>query len=190
MSTGTEPMPCIGVVLAGGRSSRMGHDKAMLDWQGRPLLEHQMATLRAAGVDRVLVSGERPIYGGIVDTRNSAGPVAGLASVAATFGGEAVLLVIPVDMPCLQSDLLRRLRTADPDAICLRLAGHILPLCLRIDTDSREVMVAIGAAENPQQRSLRALSTALDFREIPLTDAETHQLIDCNTPAIWKEATR
>lgn len=190
MSTGTESIPCIGVVLAGGRSSRMGRDKAMLDWQGRPLLEQQMATLRAAGVDQVLVSGERSSYSGIVDARADAGPVAGLASVAATIHGEAILLVIPVDMPRLQPGLLRRLRTTDPDASCLRFAGHILPLRLRIDASSRKTMDAIGAADHPRERSLRALSTALSVREISLTNAETHQLLDCNTPAIWKEATR
>lgn len=183
-------MPCIGLVLAGGRSSRMGQDKAMLDWQGRPLLEQQMATLHAAGVDQVLVSGERPTYAGIVDTRADAGPAAALASVVASINGEATLLVIPVDMPRLQPGLLRRLRTTDPDAICLSLAGHILPLRLRADASSRETMMAIGAADDPQRRSLRALSAALGVREIPLTDAEASQLLDCNTPALWKEATR
>lgn len=30
----------VGLVLAGGRSSRMGRDKAMLPWDGVPLLAH------------------------------------------------------------------------------------------------------------------------------------------------------
>ena len=39
-----------GIVLAGGLSSRMGRDKAMLPWQGRTLLEHMRGLLMLAGV--------------------------------------------------------------------------------------------------------------------------------------------
>ena len=43
---------CLGVVLAGGRSLRMGVDKARLRWQGRTLLEYGIACLKTAGCAR------------------------------------------------------------------------------------------------------------------------------------------
>ena len=50
----------VGVVLAGGRSSRMGRDKAMLTWHGDTLLAHMQQCLRLSGVTRVVVSGAYP----------------------------------------------------------------------------------------------------------------------------------
>ena len=43
------------ILLAAGVSRRMGTLKALLDWQGRPLIMHQIATLREAGADEVVV---------------------------------------------------------------------------------------------------------------------------------------
>ena len=46
------------IVLAAGESSRMGRPKALLEWRGRPFLEHVCDALRRAGVeDRVVVLG-------------------------------------------------------------------------------------------------------------------------------------
>ena len=47
--------PVVAMLLAAGESSRMGQLKALLPWQGTSLLKHQVASLRAAGVDRVVV---------------------------------------------------------------------------------------------------------------------------------------
>ena len=43
------------ILLAAGESRRMGQLKALLPWQGTSLLKHQVASLRAGGVDRVVV---------------------------------------------------------------------------------------------------------------------------------------
>lgn len=43
------------ILLAAGVSRRMGTLKALLDWQGRPLIIHQIAALREAGADEVVV---------------------------------------------------------------------------------------------------------------------------------------
>jgi len=189
MDTITEPRPCIGVVLAGGLSSRMGRDKALLPWRGRPLIEHQLDVLREAGVDEVRVSGHRPDYHGIVDAIPQLGPLGGLAGLAESLTGDVDLLVIPVDMPLLQANLLRRLRAERPQARSLRFVDHVLPLRLRLDGHARTALLALLRHDDPRQRSLRALQLAMGNEEIPLGNAESAQLADCNTEAIWNEVT-
>lgn len=77
----SRPAPA-GIVLAGGRSSRMGRDKALLPWHGRTLLEHMRGLLRQAGAQRVWVSGAYPAFAGIPDRIAHCGPLGGLYSVA------------------------------------------------------------------------------------------------------------
>jgi molybdopterin-guanine dinucleotide biosynthesis protein A len=187
MGTRTESLPCIGVVLAGGRSSRMGRDKALLSWRGRPLIEHQLDVLRAAGADEVRVSGMRPDYAGIADPIAQAGPLGGLAGIAEATAGDADLLVIPVDMPLLQAGLLRRLRGERPQARSLSFVAQVLPLRLRLDHGSRMALAELISREDSRQRSIRALQAAIGHEELALDAAEAAQLADCNTASQWNE---
>jgi molybdopterin-guanine dinucleotide biosynthesis protein A len=190
MGTATERLPCIGVVLAGGLSARMGRDKALLSWHGRPLIEHQIAVLREAGVDEVRVSGDRPGYGGVADARPQLGPLGGFASIAGALSGDAELLVIPVDMPLLHAALLRRLRVERPAARSLAFVGHVLPLRLRLDASSRAALAALMAHDDPRRRSLRALQAVVGHEELALVTDEAAQLADCNTETQWNEVAR
>ena len=187
MATRTERLPCIGVVLAGGLSSRMGRDKALLSWRGRPLLEHQLDVLRQAGADEVRVSGSREDYAGVADSVPQAGPLGGLAGIAQALPGDAELLVIPVDMPLLQPGLLQRLRGERPRARSLSFATHVLPLRLRLDERCRIALSGLMSRDDPRQRSLRALQSALDHEELALSAGEAAQLADCNTQTQWNE---
>ncbi len=45
------------VILAGGKSSRMGRDKAWLEFDGQSLLARQIACVRRAGASEVFISG-------------------------------------------------------------------------------------------------------------------------------------
>ncbi len=168
----------------------MGCDKALLVWHDHPLIEHQLALLRATGVDDAVVSGTRPDYHGVADARAQAGPVSGLAGVAHARNGDMQWLVIPVDMPLLQPALLQRLRAHQPQAPCLRFAGHVLPFRLRVDTRCRSVLDTLADGDDPRARSLRTLQQTVGLAEIPLAPNEMTQLTDCNTEAVWNEVAR
>ena len=108
-SRSTKESDAAGFVLAGGRSSRMGRDKALLEFAGRPLIEHAIAILRAAGLP-VCIAGARspnltefaPV---VEDDRADLGPLAGIcAGLESTSAKLAVFL--PVDLPLLPASLV------------------------------------------------------------------------------------
>lgn len=185
MGTGTEVPPCIGIVLAGGRSSRMGRDKALLHINGLPLIEHQMQLLRDAGIDDVRVSGYRPDYAGIEDAVVDAGPLGGLAGVAVAMD-DADLLVLPVDMPCIGVGLLQRLCGADAEARCVRFGQRVLPMRLCLDVTTRTAVENLLSDPDPRARSLRALQAHVGVRELALQDGDEACFVDCNSPSDWQ----
>jgi molybdopterin-guanine dinucleotide biosynthesis protein A len=94
-----------GLVLAGGKSSRMGSDKALLEQDGETQLSRAVALL-AERVDRVFVStradqasdAERGKFEQIVDRYEDIGPVAGILS-AMDSNKEVSWLVLACDLP-------------------------------------------------------------------------------------------
>jgi molybdenum cofactor guanylyltransferase len=95
-----------GFVLAGGRSSRMGADKALVELHGEPLIAHTLKRLREAGIPAAIAGGPPRLqaYAPVVEDAG-AGPLGGIcAALASTQAGHAVFL--SVDMPLLHASLL------------------------------------------------------------------------------------
>lgn len=123
------------VILAGGRSSRMGHDKALLDFNGQPLLARQIALARSLGPVEVLLSGGTgapyasfgcPV---LTDEFASAGPLAGIAA-GLTSAAAPLVLVLAVDMPGMTAATLRQLleRCASGAGVVPRVNRRLEPL--------------------------------------------------------------
>jgi molybdopterin-guanine dinucleotide biosynthesis protein A len=110
------------VILAGGMSSRMGRDKAMLEFEGETLLARQIRCAREAGARQVIISARHdsdyPACGCpvLADAITGAGPLAGIARA---FQGipEPLLLVLAVDMPRIAAAFLRELHGLCADGI-------------------------------------------------------------------------
>jgi len=97
-----------GYVLAGGKSSRMGRDKALIELAGKPLVRHAVKKLRRVCMDvRVLSANpELAAYASIVpDLHPGCGPLAGMEA-ALTHSIFDWNLFLPVDMPFLPSAFL------------------------------------------------------------------------------------
>ncbi|MDY0871171.1 molybdopterin-binding/glycosyltransferase family 2 protein [Dongia rigui] len=113
------------IVLAAGRSSRMGRNKLLLDWNGKPIVAHVLDKLAGIGfAETVVVIGhqagkvkaalsDRPGLK-IVEARDYAsGMAASLkAGLKALAPGSDAALVILGDMPQISADLLKRLIAA------------------------------------------------------------------------------
>lgn len=101
----------IGVILAGGRSSRMGTDKAEVVLAGRTMLDHVYQALSQI-TEEVVVAGREEARDGItaIPDRGVAhqGPLAGLASARAAHP-KAVLVVVAVDQPWVRAETLGEL---------------------------------------------------------------------------------
>lgn len=117
-----------GIVLAGGKSSRMGTSKALLDYNGKPLVEHMSGLLRQAGCAGIYISGTVSGYDCIADTVPHEGPARAMTDLLAMFTGRySRLLFVPVDMPLIPVkalDMLLRYKGS------VFFAGHPLPVCL------------------------------------------------------------
>jgi molybdopterin-guanine dinucleotide biosynthesis protein A len=118
-----------GFILAGGKSARMGRDKALLDWHGRTLLDH-MNDLVSIVADEVHVVGRGPLP----DRLQGLGPLSGIATALEASATNANL-VVAVDLPFLTEKFLKYLKleaecSTDPLTACK--IGSDFPLCLVI----------------------------------------------------------
>lgn len=113
--------PLLGLVLGGGKSSRMGRDKAALEYHGRSQLRHAFAlaakvcgeafvSCRAEQASDTVFSGLPQIH----DRFLGFGPMGGILSALAT-RREAAFLVLACDLPFLDHEALTHLVAArDP----------------------------------------------------------------------------
>lgn len=152
-----------GFVLAGGRSSRMGQDKALLPWGESTVLDCVARAVRAAAGSVVLIAppGRYPQFRGRVlpDSRPGQGPLAAIEA-ALGFTQAEWNLVVACDMPRLTAALLGQLL----HAACA--AGRDAD-CLVPSTQSR--LHPLAAVYH--QRCLPEFSRALDEGHRRLLDA-------------------
>lgn len=124
-----------GVVLAGGKSSRMGRDKALIEIDGRSLLDRALDTLEPL-VDDLLVIGDPIKYGHvgpfvIGDDIPGKGPIGGIVT-AMRYASNDNLLVLACDMPYIDRKLLELLKKElgnFTDAVVPRHGDRVEPLC-------------------------------------------------------------
>lgn len=118
-----------GVVLAGGRSRRMGRDKAFLMIDGTTLVRRQAALLASVGCGEILISGRPDVDYGVPEARivfdpvEDGGPLAGLVA-ALTAMKHARLLALAVDLPGMTPEFLHRLLAEGNAGVSTVPYGH------------------------------------------------------------------
>jgi molybdopterin-guanine dinucleotide biosynthesis protein A len=194
-------MDAEGWVLAGGRSLRMGRDKAAVELGGRPLLKHMLEKLQALGV-RTRVAGLREPVANVnvevlYDAHPDCGPLSGMETALAR-SESPVALVVGVDLPLLETEflawMLRRSETTGAVATIPQLLGEPQPLCA---VYRRDLLPGVRAAlESGDYKVMVAVERAAMAGEIDCFDTErvaatglwqsrraAHwQFMNCNTP--------
>ena len=99
------------IILCGGRSRRMGRDKAVLQWNGQRAVDRVAALARAVGARALVTAGADLGLPWVPDETALAGPVGGVLAGARALG-TARLLVLAVDAPTILPEDLAPLLTA------------------------------------------------------------------------------
>jgi len=122
----------VGLLLCGGRSQRMGRDKALLELGGRTLIDYPLRALRAVSSQVLLACGPRARYSSlglplVLDPVEDGGPLAGLVAglEAARERDAEWVAVLAVDLPWADeaalAALVAEVRAEDADACLLQL---------------------------------------------------------------------
>ncbi len=170
----------VGVVLAGGLSSRMGTDKSQLKWQGETLLQHSYKVLASSYCHYIYISHNRGE--GIQDRFTECGPLSGIDAVIQQVRSGEWLTILPVDMPLINSHLIIRLQNfANMNNQACYFEHNHLP-CIIPVTDSVKAYIEEQLTHSGNY-SVRGLLKFVNAASI--TNTERLPLMNTNTPEEW-----
>ena len=183
-----------GIVLAGGRSTRMGQDKASLPFGDDTLLTRAIRLVGSVA-DEVIVVVQSEQGGGnlalglpvrvVFDPIENLGPLAGIAAGLAASNSD-LNLIVACDMPLIKPAVLRRLVELCGDAdICVPVVGaQASPLCAVYRSSVASAAQALLATG--ERRAMRLLDQVITkrvdaalFRDL---DPQLESFVSCNTP--------
>ena len=160
-----------GLILAGGRASRMGRDKALLRLGGVTLLDQARDLLCHAGAAKTVILGRPDEADGLADNDPGAGPARAISSAIDGLSQDCMarFLVIPVDMPNLTPACLVDLMEAGISA-CYH--AQPMPLFIRVKNLNEDAR---------QARSVRDFASAIQALTIP-APPDARLFTNINTP--------
>jgi molybdopterin-guanine dinucleotide biosynthesis protein A len=179
--------PTAGILLTGGRSRRLGVDKASLVVGGESLAVRSGRRLAAVCTPAIEAGDGLSGLPSVRERPSGAGPLAALAAAGAMLrdrGHDGPALVLAVDLPGVDEPLLRWLRDrpGEPTAVP-RVDGRLQMVCARYSG------AALLAAESLVIGGVRSLHELLDVVEFDVVDepewgpiARTDAFADVDTP--------
>jgi molybdopterin-guanine dinucleotide biosynthesis protein A len=200
---------CLGVVLAGGLSSRMGKDKSLLTRQKNSanldvnMLDYSKQLLVDAGIANVVVSGDNQQ---IPDRIAQMGPVGGIYSVLASYPihrQPKSLLILPVDLPLMTAQALTSLKlkgelggkaTIFQDSknkvhhIPMYLPNNAFLTLFLTQTFRGDILTTTSKANGKNGPSVKGM-----LKQIPhqvITSPNNSMLFNTNTPQEWQQASQ
>jgi molybdopterin-guanine dinucleotide biosynthesis protein A len=178
------------VLLAGGESTRMGRDKATLEWRGLPLWACQLEKLRVL-TSNIFVSTRSDVLWRpadvrlVIDESPSRGPLSGVTASLAIMETDC-LLVLAVDMPFIRLSHLKKICDfAKPGMGAVPVVnGKLEPLAAVYPKPARSIFAEtlVGTDHSLQQlvRRLRGLEL---IREMPVAAGGSRFYRSINYPA-------
>jgi molybdenum cofactor guanylyltransferase len=170
-------MDAEGWVLAGGRSLRMGRNKAKVELAGVPLLERMLGKLSKIGL-RARIAGMREPVEGIAaevvsDLHPDCGPLSGLET-ALSRSETPLVMMLGVDLPLIETGflmwMLGRAQVTGAAATIPRVLGQPQPLCA---VYHRELLGGITRAlDSGDYKTMTAVENAATEARLDLFEVE------------------
>ncbi len=184
------PEALTGVVLAGGRSRRMGRDKAFLTLDGMTLVRRQALLLASVGCSEILISGrpsvdyDVPGARVILDPVVDAGPLGGLVAALSAMTHPR-LLALAVDLPHMTPAFLQRLIAAGNERVSVVPHGphgyEPLGACYA-PTLAAPARAALARGELSLQALMAHAEESGLVRRVPLGSDEERAFANWNLP--------
>jgi len=204
---------CLGVVLAGGKSSRMGTDKALLmrsrsadfgqSLGHESMLSYSQGLLKNIGIEKVVISGDVKgdnAESSVTDEFAELGPMGGIYSVIKKYQPKS-LLILPVDLPLMTKETLQQLKIKGQltQKACF-FTDHFLPLYLPNNAFVEQFFTsnftplrygkksALNEKTNKNKNgpSIRSMLAQVPHQTLALQS--TQCLFNSNTPQEWQQA--
>lgn len=191
----SEILPMTGIILAGGKSSRMGRNKAFLEWQGRPLIEKSLQILRPIFSEIIISTNNPELYSQygektVSDSYRDKGPLGGLQACLREAKYDTSFFVA-CDMPFLEPEAIRFLAGLKGKewAIVPKIADGLHPLHAFYRRDCLPII-----EERLETKRLKLIDI---FQDFPVRYVREEEFVrfpqikrilgNINTPQEWSE---
>lgn len=178
-----------GIILAGGKSSRMGEDKALMEWDGTPMIQRTAQLLRGFSNEIIIASNDKDHHAfgdfGVVDNFPNSGPMAGVEAglFAAQFSSS---IVLSCDAPYVSNLVLETLISKnETDATIAKIQERIHPL---IGIYQKTSLETIQNELKRNQFKMHRLLEQLDTIYVDFPASMKKAFININTPEEWNRA--
>jgi molybdopterin-guanine dinucleotide biosynthesis protein A len=190
-------MRCSGIVRAGGKSERMGRDKALMLLAGKPLISHVLEVLARVCDELIIASNDPRSYADlparvVPDVFGDRGALGGIHAGLKAMRNERAL-VVACDMPFLSRSLLRFMAVvaSDCDVVVPRVDGEFEPLHAVYGVNCTAPIERL-IADRP--RRIVALYDYVRVREVNAEQVRlfgaSRSFFNINTPQDWSLAKR
>jgi molybdopterin-guanine dinucleotide biosynthesis protein A len=180
-----------GILLAGGQSSRMGKDKALLKRDHRSMLSYLLDMMEPLPLNSIYISrnkNQAPClthYPVVLDSFSMKGPLSGIYSIAKSNKSDG-FLIVPIDMPLIEThDLKRLINIGHGYRKPTHFKNNFLPLYLPNLKNIREYLKQTMSDES-KSRSIKQLCRT--FNAIEVEPIDELRLSNTNTPNQWRDA--
>lgn len=174
-----------GIILAGGKSSRMGKDKGFVFWNGKPFVNHSIDALKPL-VNNIIIVSDYPQYDSlgykrIEDVFPETGPLSGLYSSLLKSDSD-LNVVLSCDIPLISSEIVEKLLsvyTKETNAVVCKVNERVMPLVALYSKKSIDACKVL--LDNDERRMMHLLETLDNVTYLDLNEDQAKQVKNINS---------